>query len=287
MDKSLVNYSHVENERTKLTHTSDLPIGVFDSGIGGLTVASALNQLLPSEDIIYLGDTARVPYGTKSDKTIKRYAMECTLFLLNKGVKLILVACNTASAVAIDSLRSTLRVPLVGVVDPGVKAALRYPGRRIGVIGTPSTIRSNAYQSRLTVLDPKSIVFGKACPLLVPLAEEGRLKGPVVDMILKSYLKNLKQKSIDTLILGCTHYPLLKSSIRKFMGDDVRLVDSAESASFEVEETLLREGLLRTHGPGVVHCYITDMPRSFSGLSRLFFGKSLGRASSANLGENV
>ena len=269
-----------------MSHSSDQPIGVFDSGIGGLTVASALSRRLPSEDIIYLGDTARVPYGTKSDRTVRRYAMECALFLLNKGVKFILIACNTASAVALDSQRETLRVPITGVVEPGVRAALRSTVRnRIGIIGTPSTIDSGAYQSRLKELSPNSQIYTKACPLLVPLAEEDRLEGPVVDLVLKEYLSAMKRSSIDTLILGCTHYPLLKRPIGKFMGNEITLVDSAETAAEEVEEALLREGLLRTHGQGVFKCYITDRPRRFNRLGKLFFSKSLGWVSRVALGE--
>jgi len=261
-----------------LLHNSDLPIGVFDSGIGGLTVAAALRKRLPGEDIFYLGDTARVPYGTKSVETVKRYAMECSLFLLNRGVKLIVVACNTVSAVALDHLQSVLRVPIIGVVEPGVKAALRVKGcRNIGIIGTPATIASGAYQTRLKNLSPSVEVFGKACPLLVPLIEEGRLDGKIVELVLEDYLKIFKRKHIDSLILGCTHYPLLKPTIAKVMGEDTKLIDSAEVTAEEVEEALLREGLLRTHGHGSIKCCFTDIPRRFNTFGRLFFGEDVGR----------
>ncbi len=271
-----------------MPNTSDFPIGVFDSGIGGLTVAAELHKQLPGEDIIYLGDTARVPYGTKSVQTINRYALECALFLLNRGVKLIVAACNTASAVALPRLREVLRVPMIGVVEPGVNAALRLSkARRIGVIGTPSTIRSGAYQSRLNELAPDVKVYGRACPLLVPLAEEGRLDGPVVDMMLEEYLRTFKQRIVDTIILGCTHYPLFKPAISNVMGDAVALVDSARTAAEEVNEALLREGLLRTHGRGRVKCYVTDIPRQFNRLGRLFFGEGLGRATRVTISEKV
>jgi len=259
-----------------LKNISELPIGVFDSGIGGLTVAAALHRRLPGEDIIYLGDTARVPYGTKSDQMVRRYAIECALFMLNQGVKLIVVACNTATAVALPHLRELLRVPMIGVVEPGVEAALKQTGSgRIGVIGTPSTIASGAYQSRLRELAPAADVYGQACPLLVPLTEEGRLEGAIVDMVLKDYLSGMRQKNVEALILGCTHYPLLKPAIARFMGAGVELVDSAEATAHAVEDALLREGLLRTHGRGRVKCYVTDVPRQFNRLAKLFFGEKV------------
>lgn len=257
---------------------NDSPIGVFDSGIGGLTVARELHRRLPGEEIIYLGDTARVPYGTKSTETVRRYAMECALYLLSKNVKMIVIACNTASAVALDQLKRTLRAPIIGVVDPGVSTALKATkDHRIGVIGTPSTINSQAYKSRLMSLAPKSQVWGHACPLLVPLAEEGRFEGEVVDLILREYLQPLLRHRIDTLILGCTHYPLFKPAIQRIVGGRIRLVDSAEAAATEVEAVILREGLLNTHGAGKVTCCVTDIPRQVNRLGKLFFGDSLGK----------
>lgn len=273
-----------------MIHTSNRPIGVFDSGIGGLTVAAAMHARTPAEDIIYLGDSARVPYGTKSTHAVNRYALECALFLLNHGVKLIVVACNTASSIALTRLREILSVPLIGVVEPGVKAALSERDisssahKRIGVIGTPSTINSGAYQSRLRELTPEVEVYGKACPLLVPMAEEGRLKGEIVDLVLEGYLGSLKRRKVDSLILGCTHYPLFKPSIAGVMGEDTFLIDSAQTAAESVEEVLLREGMLRTHGHGSVKCYVTDVPRQFNKLGRLFFGDSLGKVSRITLG---
>ncbi len=262
------------------------PIGLFDSGIGGLTVARELHRRLPGEDIIYLGDTARVPYGTKSSQTVRRYAMECALYLLSKNVKMIVIACNTASAVALNHLKRTLRAPIIGVVDPGVNTALKATeNHRIGVIGTPSTINSQAYKSRLIALAPKIKVWEEPCPLLVPLAEEGRFEGEVVELILCEYLKSLLRHRIDTLILGCTHYPLFKPAIQKIVGDGIRLVDSAEAAAIEVESVILREGLLNTHGSGKVMCHVTDIPRQVNKLGKLFFGDSLGKVSKVTIGE--
>jgi glutamate racemase len=271
-----------------IDHSSlnDRPIGVFDSGIGGLTVAAALHRRLPAENLIYLGDTARVPYGTKSAAAVNRYALESALFLLNRGVKLIVVACNTVSAVALPRLRELLSVPMIGVVEPGVIAALKISGsRRIGVIGTPSTIASRAYQDRLLDAAPGSQVWGRPCPLLVPLAEEGRLEGKLVHMVLQEYLKPLKQHQVDSLILGCTHYPLFKNAIQDVMGEQVVLIDSAETTSEQVEAVLLREGLLRTHGPGGIKAFVTDVPRQFDRVAKRFFGAPLGRVQRVVLGD--
>lgn len=266
-------------------HPEDRPLGVFDSGIGGLTVAAELRRRLPAEDIIYLGDTARVPYGTKSDRAITQYALECVLFLLNRGVKLVVVACNTVSSVALPRLREVLQVPMVGVVDPGVAAALKVsPTRRIGVIGTPSTVSSRSYQECLRRAAPGVQVWARACPLLVPLAEEGRLDGPVVEAVIREYLAPLRSRRIDTLILGCTHYPLFKPAFARVLGARVRLVDSAEETAAAVAATLLREGLLRTHGPGDMKCFVTDVPRRFDRLGRRFFGDALGKVHLVRLG---
>jgi len=268
------------------TPLNDRPIGVFDSGIGGLTVVAALRRRLPSEHLIYLGDTARVPYGTKSAASVNRYALESALFLLNRQVKLIVVACNTVSAVALPRLRNLLSVPLIGVVEPGVAAALRSThGGAIGIIGTPSTVASGAYQSRLSAANPALSVLAKACPLLVPMAEEGRLDGKLVDLTLREYLGGLKRASIDTLILGCTHYPLFKPAIAKFLGASISLVDSAETTAEQVESILLRESLLRTHGPGGIKVFVTDAPRRFNLTARRFYGSSIGAVRKVTLGD--
>ncbi|MBM3328370.1 MAG: glutamate racemase [Calditrichaeota bacterium] len=250
-------------------------IGIFDSGIGGLTVAAAIRQLLPAERLLYLGDTARVPYGTKSPTVIRRYALECTMYLLEQGVKAVVVACNTVSAVALPRLREMLSVPLIGVIEPGVEAGLKTTVKgRIGILGTPSTIASQAYQSRLKALRPDVVLRSIACPLFVPLAEEGLGDSELARQAARYYLSPLKRNKIDTLILGCTHYPLLKSAIQSAVGDDVRLVDSAGTTAGVVREILLREGLLRTHGNGGIECLFTDLaPRSEARLNRFFGGQ--------------
>ncbi len=270
-----------------VTLPNEKPIGIFDSGIGGLTVASALHKLMPGEDILYLGDTARVPYGVKSVATIQRYALESSLFLLNRGVKMIVVACNTVSAVALPRLQELLRTPIVGVLEPGVSEGLNtVRNGRIGVIGTPSTIFSNAYQNKLKEISPELKVFSKDCPLFVPLAEEGKCDGTIVEMIIDEYLADMKAQDIGSLILGCTHYPLFKTALNRYFERKVHLVDSADAVSLTVQDILLRESLIRTHGEGVVHCYVTDVPRRFPVLAELFFGGALKSVQKVNLNDS-
>src|SRR4051812_37384423 len=240
---------------------SDSPIGLFDSGIGGLTVLQQIIAKLPRENTVYLGDTARSPYGTKSVETVLRYSFENADFLLQKGVKMVVVACNTSTAVALTALKSELSVPVVGVIEPGARGALkRTRNRRIGVIGTEGTIQSGAYTEALKRLDPKVEVYSRACPLFVPLVEEGWLDNEVVDGTVESYLAGFKRSGIDTLILGCTHYPLLKKAIRRFMGRDVRLVDSAEETAAEVSDLLKEQSLERDKGRGAASFFVTDVP---------------------------
>lgn len=249
------------------------PIGVFDSGVGGLTVVRQLHRRLPGEDILYLGDTARVPYGTKSASTIQRFAAEDAAFLLGRGVKALVIACNTASALAIESLRKQSPVPVFGVIEPGARAAVAVsPGQRIGVIATSSTIRSGAYERAIRQASARAEVFGKACPLLVPLVEEGWLSHVVTDAVLREYLSPLTGRRIDTLVLGCTHYPLLKPAVRKLCGKEITLVDSAESCAVEVSRALAEMGLLavRRRRAGVIRPFVTDEPDRFSALSRRF-----------------
>lgn len=225
-----------------------------------------------------------MPYGAKSAATIRRYALECALFLLNRDVKMIVAACNTVSAVALPRLKELLRIPLIGVLEPGVEAGLRAThANRIGVIGTQSTISSDAYQNRLRELRPGIDVSARACPLFVPLAEEGRTTGPIVHKIAEAYLKPLKHHSIDALILGCTHYPVLAPVIASVMGENVALVDSAETTAKAVEDVMLREGLLRTYGPSRINCYVTDIPLNFKKLTRRFFGKPVERVEQVEL----
>ena len=220
------------------------PIGVFDSGIGGLTVVSALRRLLPNERIHYLGDTARVPYGGKSAATVERYSLEMAAMLLEEDCKAIVVACNTASALALSTLEANLPVPVTGVILPGAAAAAGATrNRHIGVIGTRATIRSGAYERAIRALDSAVRVSERACPLFVPLIEEGWLEGEITDRVVRQYLQPLLDDGIDTLVLGCTHYPLLRRALGKFLGQAVRLVDSAENCAGAVSNLLEREDL--------------------------------------------
>lgn len=223
---------------------NSFPIGVFDSGIGGLTVAAALRRLLPAEKIFYLGDTARVPYGGKSRKTVERYSVEISGLLLAEGAKIIVVACNTASALAVPRLHELFRAPVQGVIVPGAKSAVsKTRSGKIGVIGTRATIRSGAYEQAIRQLQPDAEVFSEACPLLVPLIEEGLLEDAITDAVLARYLEPLLGKGIDTLVLGCTHYPLLRSAIARVAGSEIGLVDSAENCALAVRELLQQQQL--------------------------------------------
>ena len=222
----------------------EAPIGVFDSGVGGLTVAREIMRNLPSEKIVYFGDTARVPYGSKSKETIIRYSRQIIRFLQQQQVKAIVVACNTASAFALDAVRDEFDIPIIGVIEPGAKvAAAQTRNKRVGIIGTVGTVGSGIHAEYLKHLDPEITVFGKACPLFVPLVEEGWLHDPVTDEVAARYLKELQDKQVDTLILGCTHYPLLRSTIRKIMGDGVCLVNPAYETALELGRLLEEKGL--------------------------------------------
>ena len=215
------------------------PIGVFDSGIGGLTVVAALRHLLPSESIFYIGDTARVPYGGKGQATIERYSQELAGLLLAERAKFIVVACNTASALGVPRLKETLRVPVTGVIEPGAQAAVKATrSGKVGVIGTRATVASRAYERAIEELDSAVEVFAEACPLLVPLIEEGWLDDPVTDSVIGRYLEKLLRAGVDTIVLGCTHYPLLREAIQRFAGPDVTLVDSAENTALAVQRML-------------------------------------------------
>jgi glutamate racemase len=254
-------------------------IGIFDSGVGGLTVMHELVGALPAESFIYLGDTGRYPYGSKSPETVTRYSLENASFLVQKGIKLLVVACNAASSVALDALRAECRVPVIGVIEPGAKAAAESTeSGRVGVIGTEVTIASGAYTRALKRLRPNLEIYTRACPLFVPLAEEGWTDNEVAHATIALYLGSLQRSGIDTLILGCTHYPLLKRSIGDFLGKDVRLVDSAEETAQEVRETLKECGQLRRRGRGATSFFVTDVPDRFIQVGRRFFG---GRVESA------
>ena len=247
-------------------------IGIFDSGVGGLTVLRALRERLPGEDFLYLGDTARLPYGTKTTATVTRYALNAARHLVGEGVKLLVVACNTASSAALPSLAAASPVPVVGVVEPGVRAALAAGVRRIGLIGTEGTVASGAYQRTLARLEPDLEIRAVACPLFVPLAEEGWGDHPITDRVAELYLRALLDWGAEALILGCTHYPLLRPSLERVVGPGVRLVDSASS----VTDTLLAEhgGLLRTPSgrAGSVRLQLTDASDRFLRLTRTILG---------------
>ena len=215
------------------------PIGVFDSGVGGLTVAREIMRNLPKEDIVYFGDTARVPYGSKSKDNIIRYSRQIIHFLQTKGVKAIVIACNTASALALDTVKHEFDIPIIGVVEPGARAALAVTeNKKIGVIGTEATVRSSMYEKIIKGINPEVSVIGKACPLFVPLVEEGFKKHQVTDEIIDYYLASLKQSDIDALILGCTHYPLLRSKIKEYVGEKISLVNPAYETAMDLKRIL-------------------------------------------------
>ncbi len=254
----------------------DSAIGIFDSGIGGLTVLHKIIEALPRENTVYLGDTARSPYGTKSVETVLRYSFENSEFLVDKGVKLLVVACNTSTAIALRPVREHLTIPVVGVIEPGVRRAVKTSrSKKVGVIGTDATIQSGAYTRALKAADPNIEVYSRACPLLVPLVEEGWTDNAVVEMTVKTYLGSLKQSGIDTLILGCTHYPLLKKAIGKFMGKRVLLVDSAEEVAVEVSALLKRHSLARKNGKGAHGFFVTDAPERFIKVGQRFLGEKV------------
>lgn len=241
------------------------PIGVFDSGIGGLTVVAALQELLPSETIFYIGDTARVPYGGKSRKTVERYSIEIGGLLLAEQAKILVVACNTASALAVPRMKDIFKVPVQGVVAPGASAAVKATkNKRIGVIGTRATIASGAYEHAITTMDQESLVFSEACPLLVPLIEEGMFDDPVTDQMLSRYLAPLLDQGVDTLVLGCTHYPLLREAIARAAGPGVTLVDSARNCALAVRELLASHGIAAPQERlGRLHVALTDSTEGF------------------------
>jgi glutamate racemase len=256
------------------------PIGVFDSGIGGLTVFRALAAHLPAEQILYLGDTARVPYGTKSRETVTRYTRECARFLLHRKIKMLVVACNTASALALPSLEQEISVPILGVLQPGAEraCALSRAGK-IAVIGTDATIRSGAYAAAIRALRPDAEVVSLACPLFVPLAEEGWVEGEVTRLVAEKYLSQLHGKDVDVLVLGCTHYPLLKGVLAQVLGPAIRLVDSAQAVAEESARRLAQLGLLAAaRGEKMEHhFYVTDSSQRFAEVGARFLGTPLGR----------
>lgn len=258
---------------------SSAPIGVFDSGLGGLTVAHEIMRQLPAESLIYFGDTARVPYGPKSPDTVRRYSREISAFLLDQGVKAIVVACNTATAHALPTLRDELDVPVIGVVEPGARAAVRATrSGHIGVIGTAGTIRSQAYVRAIHAENPDVRVTALACPLFVPIVEEGWTNHEAAHLIAEEYLAPLVKDPIDTLVLGCTHYPLLKSVIGEIIGRSVRLIDSAEETALDARRMLAANDLAASSdSEGAYRFIASDDPQQFLTLGRRFLGSAIER----------
>jgi glutamate racemase len=255
------------------TDNRSRPVGVFDSGIGGLTVLRALIEALAGEDFIYLGDTARLPYGTKSNEVILRYSRENSEFLLAKGIKMLVVACNTSSAVALAEISRLTVVPVIGVIEPGAAAAVKASrSGKIGVIGTEATIASGAYSRAIQTLRPRAEVYTRACPMLVPLVEEGWTENEIAERTVAFYLESLKQSGIDTLLLGCTHYPLLRSIFERVLGPGVKIVDSAGATASAVSKRLKELRLARSSGNGSHSFFVTEAPERFVRVGRRFIG---------------
>ncbi len=258
----------IEEETEHYASAKDAPIGIFDSGVGGLTVAREIMRNLPNERMVYFGDTARVPYGSKSQENIIRFSRQIIHFLRTQEVKAIVIACNTASALALDAVEQELDIPIIGVIRPGTRMAVTVTrNKRVGVIGTESTIRSRMYDRCIQEQDPEIVVFGKACPLFVPLVEEGWLKDPVTEEVAQRYLVELLRKDIDTLILGCTHYPLIRSTVAKIAGEGIHLVNPAYETAQELGRLLAREHLANTGEHNVesrMHrFYVSDAAEKF------------------------
>jgi glutamate racemase len=271
---------------------TSLPIGIFDSGVGGLTVYRALHDRLPNERFVYLGDTARVPYGTKSLATVERYALENARFLEARGIKLLVVACNTASALALPAIRAGVGVPVVGVIEPGARAVVeRSEGKRVGVVATEATVQSGAYRREIERLAPSLEVVERACPLFVALAEEGWADSGVAREVAAEYLKDFRGGAVDALVLGCTHYPILRRVIQQTVGAGVRLIDSGEAAAASVEELLDRRKLRRKTNTAtgklfaerarerrlcddLDHFFVTDAADRFARVAERFLGSA-------------
>jgi len=261
----------------------NLPIGIFDSGVGGLTVYKALHERLPNERFVYLGDTARVPYGTKSLATVERYAVENSRFLEAHGIKLLVVACNTASALALPAIRRAIKVPVIGVIEPGSRAAVEIArGANIGVIATEATVQSHAYAKAIATMGATGQVIERACPLFVSLAEEGWAESDVARTVAREYLSKFTGKPLGALVLGCTHYPILREVIGAVIGEDIPLIDSGEAAAQEVEIFLNTKSIAGTPREGLAderklcddldHFYVTDAAERFAGVAERFLG---------------
>ena len=259
-----------------MSNIKNRPIGIFDSGVGGLTVLKEIRKIFPREDIVYFGDTARVPYGNKSKSTIVKFSTENVLFLLRKRVKMVVIACNTSSALALDYLKSVFSIPILGVIEAGVKKALEVSSQgRIGVIGTKSTIASGSYEKTILKINKQSFVYAQSCPLFVPLVEEGILGGKIVKEAMAMYLGDFRKQKIDTIILGCTHYPLLKKEIGRFL-KDVHVVDSAQAVAHHTKSVLSLNDLFNSQRKrGGEEFYVSDESEGFIKLAKLFLNRKI------------
>lgn len=262
------------------------PIGIFDSGIGGLTVLKEILKVLPYENTVYLGDTARVPYGIRSPETVLRYSFDNTRFLISKNIKLLVIACNTSSAISLDAIKKTVNIPVIGVIEPGAKAAVRSTkNKMIGVIGTEATIKSNSYTRAIKKLDEQISVSGLACPLFVPLVEEGWIDGTIAHLVAEKYLSKFKNTNIDTIVLGCTHYPLLKKIISNVMGPEVVLIDSAIETAAEIKDILQKKGLKRQkEDMPSRQFFVTDSVEKFLNIGEKFLGEKINNIEKIQLG---
>ena len=267
----------------------NLPIGVFDSGLGGLTVVREILKQLPHENILYFGDLARLPYGIKSKRQITDFSRENTDFLIECGVKAVVVACNSSASAAGNELRKSYDIPILDVIRPAAREAVRISGKkRIGVIATSATIASGAYEKTLKGFEPKAQVFTQACPLFVPLVEEGILSGQIADSVIGQYIKPMTQKKIDTLILGCTHYPLLKAAIQRYVGPKIGLVDSANPTVSDLCTLLESQNLLSdSERKGDLHIFVSDLPQTFLKIGERFLGKKLANVKLVRLTEKT
>ena len=253
------------------------PIGVFDSGVGGLTVLREIMEMMPYEDVIYFGDTARIPYGSKSEQTVKKFAYQCAKFLYDKGVKTIVIACNTASAVAIDYLKDRFDIPVIGVIEPGARGAVEATKNgRIGVIGTYATIGSSAYQNKIMEKMPEAEIVGIPCPLFVPIVEEGWEYSEVARLTARQYLAELMEHDVDSLVLGCTHYPILRHTIGQVLGEKVCLVNPAFETAKELKETLRENNMTKNDFVKAVYrYYVSDAPEKFRRIGGNFLKKEI------------
>ena len=262
-------------------------IGVFDSGIGGLTVYKALKTKMPDEKVIYLGDTARLPYGTKSAEAIIKFSEDNAFFLLDRSVKIIVVACNSSSSYAVPTLQDKIDIPVLGVIEPGADAAVKWSKKCIGVIGTTATISSKAYDRAILERKPDAKIVAQDCPLFVPLVEEGWINHPVTRLVIEEYLLPLKEQGIDSLVLGCTHYPVLKRLISDVLGEDIKLIDSAEMVTEEVYAILESQGWLKRkqpRSPGINddEFYVTDFPERFKKVGEIFLNRKIDKVTAVS-----